>query len=174
MIGFVAIMLATGLMPQAFADTLAQSNVVTVTGGYMQSITVPTWEQTGTTTEAVQVQTGGGYYQSYTYQSGTQQVCTTTQVATNHATFYPGYWVDTGYWDNSAKRWVDSGYWSPGYYSAPYFNTYQDVMTCNTQPVYSTGQSWVPPTYGTSYETVPTYGYVNETQQQWVPTNVQS
>lgn len=167
--------------PTVFANSqsaLVQSNAVKVTGGYQQTYQTQQYQQTGTTTRQVQVQTGGGYYASQTVQSGSHQECTTTEVATNHATYYPGHWVNgwsNGVGSTCTTGWNGGGcgYWSAGWYAAPYWDTYDPVTTCTTVPDYTTQTYWVPPTYGYQTQTVPVYGYVTVNAQRWVPVVVQ-
>lgn len=157
----------------AFADSsspLAQSNQVTVTGGYMGVTTVQKYQQTGWTSEYVQYQTGGSYYEAVTYQSGTKQQCTSTQVATWHQTYYATFYPWK--WNNGHP--IDAHYGPPGHYGPPDWYTYQTVTRCQTVPVYSTENVWVPPTYSGRWEQVPTYGWVPVQVQQWVPVTISS
>jgi len=170
-LAFVSSCLFSAQSSVAYADTttLAKSNQVHVTGGYMGQTTVQQWEQTGMQWEYVSYQTGGGYYEQITYQSGTTQSCSSHVVATNHATYYPGHWVNTSPVKQPSGLY---GWWYPGWYGAPYWNTYQTVTNCTSVPVYSTRNVWIAPTYSSVLKQVPSYGWIPVTVQQWVPIQI--
>ncbi|MHB1629328.1 MAG: hypothetical protein ACYCVB_13300 [Bacilli bacterium] len=184
-------------MVPAFA-AVAQSNTVTITGGYEKTAQTQQWEQTGTTQQAYTYQANVTTYQNEqvqtgtmtrTVQTGAEQVQTgtitqkvqtgTKQVQTGTEQQCDGEWV----YNVSRRHWMCSGslVTKPVYTTEPVYVTetipvYSTVPVYTTQtiPVYTTES--VPVTQWetlTGYRSVPAYGWVTLNTQQWVPVSIQ-
>ena len=177
----------------AFA-AIAQSNPVTITGGYDKTVQTERWEQTGTTRQAYTYQTDVTTVQServqtgtttQTTQTGTRQVETgtttrryqvgTQQVRTGTESECDGEWM----YYVTRRQYACSGALvnKPVYATVPVYIT-ETIPVYETVPVYSTETipvytvESVPVTRVetfTGYRTVPVYGWVTVSSEQWVP-----
>ncbi|MCI0184955.1 hypothetical protein [Sulfoacidibacillus ferrooxidans] len=194
-----AIVMAPFLVaPLAFAQTIAQSQPVSITGGYTTTSYVSTYEQTGTQDVRQLIRTQTVYEQTGTTQQveqvGTTTVekqtgmhwvlvgthCRTIQVPhfTSHAKYYPWHWVGGS-----------DGHGVPSHYGPPYTTTvtytqeqactpygeYEPTYTESTIPVYGYVSK---PVYGYvdrriyGYVARPVYGYVNVPTETWEPVKI--
>ncbi|MHB1683265.1 MAG: hypothetical protein ACYCYO_10690 [Bacilli bacterium] len=181
----------------AFA-AIAQSNPVTITGGYDKTVQTERWEQTGTTQHAYTYQTDVTTVQSErvqtgtttrTMQTGTKQVeigaitrryqVGTQQVQTGTESECDGEWM----YYVTRRQYACSGALvnKPVYATVPVYIT-ETIPVYETVPVYSTETIPVYTTESvpmtrvatlTGYKTVPVYGWVTVRAQQWVPVAIQ-
>ena len=177
----------------AFA-AIAQSNPVTITGGYDRTVQTVQWEQAGTTRQAYTYQTDVTTVQSERVQTGTitqtiftgyQQVETgtttrtvqvgTRRVQTGTTSVCDGEWM----YYVRLRRYECSGglIQKPVYKTVPVYRT-ETIPVVQTVPVYSTQTIPVYRTESvpvtrvetfTGYRTVPVYGLVTVSSEQWVP-----
>lgn len=177
----------------------AQSNTVTITGGYEKTVQTKQWAQTGSTQEAYtyqgrvttyqnetvqtgtttrRVQTGSALVQTgtvtETVQTGTKQVQTGTQLVCY------GGWVNTqaprALWRCVGPIKQQAVYQTEpvhGTETKPVYET-EPVYRVLTVPVYAVQSVAVTTTQTlTGYRTVPTYGWVTVNTKQWVPIAIQ-
>ncbi len=177
----------------AFA-AIAQSNPVTITGGYDRTVQTEQWEQTGTTQHAYTYQTDVTTFQSErvqtgtttrTTQTGTKQVeigattrryqVGTQQVQTGTESECDGEWM----YYVTRRQYACSGALvnKPVYATVPVYIT-ETTPVYETVPIYSTDTipvytvESVPVTRVetfSGYRTVPTYSWVTVSSEQWVP-----
>lgn len=176
---------------------IAQSNPVTITGGYDKTVQTLQWKQIGTTQQAYTYQTDVTTVQRERVQTGTttQTVLTgirqvetgtttrtvqvgTRRVQTGTTTVCGGEWM---YYVH-LRRYECSGglIQKPVYKTVPVYRT-ETIPVVQTVPVYSTQtipvytMESVPVTRVetfTGYRTVPEYGWVTVSSEQWVPAEI--
>ena len=183
------------LLPSASAfAAIAQSNPVTITGGYDRTVQTERWEQIGTTRQVYTYQTDVTTVQSErvqtgtttrTMQTGTKQVeigattrryqVGTQQVRTGTESECDGEWM----YYVTRRQYACSGALvnKPVYATVPVYIT-ETIPVYETVPVYSTETIPVYTTESvpvtsvetfTGYRTVPVYGWVTVSSEQWVP-----
>lgn len=181
--------------PTAYAlAVIAQSHMVTITGGYDKTVQTQRWMQTGTTSqpytyqedvttdESERVQTGtltrnvfmGLEHQeagtiTKTVQVGTKRVQTGTTSACD------GQWMY--YVDRRRYECTGAMVQTPVFNTVPVYRT-ETIPVFKTVPVYETQTI---PVYTvesipvtrletfTGYKTIPVYGYVSVPSEEWIP-----
>lgn len=155
----------------AFA-AVAQSNSVTITGGYDKTVQTQQWGQTGTTQQAYTYQANVTTYQNEQVQTGTttQTVQTgTKQVQTGTERVCQGGWA-WGWAGPNHSVWtrtcVGPTVTQPLYSTVAVYST-QTVPVYTTEPVAVTQLETL-----TGYRSVPVYGWANVNTQEWVPLSI--
>ncbi|KUO97266.1 hypothetical protein [Ferroacidibacillus organovorans] len=185
--------------PSPFAwAAMANSNPVTITGGYDRIVQTEKWEQIGTTQQAYTYQADVTTVQSKRVQTGTTtrmfQIGTkqqeidsitrryligTQRVQTGTTSICDGEWM----YDVHLRRYECSGgmIQKPVYKTVPVYRTetiplYQTVPVYRTQTIPIFTIESVPVTRVetfTGYRNVPEYGWVTVNTEQWVPVVIQ-